>query len=135
MDTKITTKTMRTAIVGKLSRFFSEINNFYLNEPCLYGDDDGWDGFEWLLADDSDNNVLSYKRRLGGEELICIINFSGSEKDVSLHLNGKYKLAFNSDMIRFGGDAINKKRVVKSKNGEVSIKLNQLSFVYLKKQK
>lgn len=128
---------------NKLSRFFKELNNFYLNEPCLYGDDDGWDGFEWLIADDSDNNVLAYKRRYMGEELICVINFSGSEKQVKFgSYDGKYDVVFNSDLKRFGANGNIKKRVYKAKRGQwgnyassLCVKLDGLSFVYLKKRK
>ena len=127
---------------NKLSKFFSEVNNFYLNEPCLYGDDDGWDGFEWLLADDSDNNVLAYKRRYRGEELICIINFSGATKTVRVGAcKGKYDVVFNSDVVRFGGEHKFKKRVYKTLNESfgsypfaLDVCLNGLSFIYLKKK-
>ena len=127
---------------SKLSRFFSELNKFYLNEPCLYGDDDGWDGFEWLLADDSDNNVIAYKRRYMGQEIICVLNFSGLCKQVSFgSYVGEYEVVFNSDMKRYGGNARFKKRKYKAKQegnfnypARLCVDVEALSFVYLKKK-
>ena len=128
---------------NKLSRFFKELNNFYLNEPCLYGDDDGWDGFEWAIADDSDNNVVAYRRRFNGEELICVVNFSGADKTVCFGaIEGKYDVVFKSDLVRFGGNNKCRKRVFKTKKGSygnypftLELNLSELSFVYLKKRK
>ena len=126
---------------NKLSVFNADLNKFYLSEPCLYGDDDGWDGFTWLVADDSDNNVFAYVRRYKGKELICIVNFSGENKNYRLGVDsGKYQVVFNSDKIRYGGDGVNKKRVYKTqkiewqgKESSFEILLPALSFTYLKK--
>ena len=127
----------------KLSAFFAEINNFYLSEPCLYGDDDGWDGFSWLAPDDADYNTLAFVRRYNGEELVSIINFSGEDRAYRLGVDsGKYDLVFNSDKIRYGGKWKNKKRVYKTesvpshgKQSSIEINIPALSFVYLKKRR
>ena len=128
---------------NRLSVFFKDLNNFYLNEPCLYGDDDGWNGFNWLEANDADNNVLAYERRYNGEELVCVINFSGEDKVYRVGLDkGKYDVVFCSDKIKYGGYGVNKKRVYNSQNVEwqgkpcsTEIKICALSFTYLKKRK
>lgn len=127
----------------KLSVFYSELNHFYLSEPCLYGDDDGWDGFNWIEANDADNNVLSYERRYNGEKLVCLINFSGEDKEYRIGVDkGKYKIVFKSDAVRFGGRGINKKRVLQSqptpwhgRDNSVETIIPALSFIYLKLKK
>jgi 1,4-alpha-glucan branching enzyme len=126
----------------KLSKFFAELNKFYLNESCLYGDDDGWDGFEWLVVDDSDRNVIAFERRYNGEKLLAIINFSGSNYNYLLGVDeGKYDVVFKSDMLRFGGNGINKKRVyntsrisANNKENSIEVLIPALSFMYLKKK-
>ena len=129
---------------NRLSIFFKELNNFYLNEPCLYGDDDGWDGFNWLEPNDADNNVLTYERRYNGDKLVCIINFSGEDKVYRVGLDrGKYDVVFSSDKIRYGGNASSKKRVYQAKRKEkwqgkdsfADVKIAALSFAFLKKRK
>ena len=127
----------------KLSVFYSELNHFYLSEPCLYGDDDGWDGFKWIEANDSANNVLCYERIYRGEKLVVIINFSGEDKDYRIGVDkGKYEIVFNSDCVRFGGNGTNKKRILTSqsipwqgKENSVETKIPALSFLYFKLKK
>lgn len=126
----------------KLSQFFADINNFYLSEPCLYGDDDGWDGFEWIVPSDSDNNVLVFKRMYKGDELICVINFSGRSMNYRFGVSqGDYYTVFNSDKAKYGGNSETRKSVYKSKkiawNGQsysIEVVLPKLSFIYLKKK-
>jgi len=127
---------------NKLSVFFKELNNFYLSEPCLYGDDDGWDGFEWLSADDSDRNVIAFERRYNGQKLVALINFSGGWYNYRLGVdNGEYEVVFNSSKIKYGGQGENKKRVYKikkicanNKDNSIEVLLPALSFIYLKKR-
>lgn len=124
-----------------LSRFFRELNNFYLNTPELYGDDDGWDGFEWLAADDADKNIVAYKRKYGDGEIIAVINFSGANTLYRLGVEkGVYGVAFNSDKKIYGGNAYSLKRIYRTekkashgKENSIEIALAARSFVYLKK--
>ena len=83
---------------AKLDRFFTELNKLYLAEPALFGDDDGWDGFEWLAADDKDLNSLAFVRKFGGEKIIVAINFSGTDIKYRFAAEkGNYKVLFDSD--------------------------------------
>ena len=127
---------------NKLSIFFAELNKFYLSEPCLYGDDDGWDGFEWLVVDDKESNVLIYNRKYKGEILTCIVNFSGEDKKYRFGTEkGEYKTLFYSDRKRYGGEWKNRKRVYKTqkinawgREDSIEIYIPKLSFIYLKKK-
>lgn len=125
---------------AKLDRFFTELNKLYLFEPALYGDDDGWDGFEWLAADDKDLNSLAFVRKFGGEKIIVAINFSGA--DIKFRFgaeNGDYKVLFDSDKKIYGGDGKRRKRIYKTEKKEwngkpysLEVDLPKLSFIYLK---
>ena len=128
---------------GKLDRFFTELNEFYLSEPALYGDDDGWNGFEWLAADDSDKNSLAFVRKFGDRQIVAVINFSGADFAYRIGVEkGEYKVVFNSDKTIYGGSGKNKKRVYKSeqkewhgKSDSIEIEMPKLSFIYLLKTK
>lgn len=128
---------------NKLDRFFTELNEFYLSEPALYGDDDGWNGFEWLAADDSEKNSLAFVRKYGERQIVAVINFSGADFAYRIGVEkGEYKVVFNSDKTIYGGNGKNKKRVYKLEQKEwggkpdsIEIEMPKLSFIYLLKTK
>ncbi|MBO4262341.1 MAG: 1,4-alpha-glucan branching protein GlgB [Clostridia bacterium] len=127
----------------QLYEFYKDLNDFYLSTPALYGDDDGWDGFEWLAADDAQSNIIAYKRKYKGEEITVIINFSGREFDYRLGIEkGVYTVVFNSDKAKYGGSGKVGKRTYRTrkisshgKEYSIEITLPELSFVYLNKTK
>lgn len=125
----------------KLWAFYKEINEFYKNTPALYRVDDRWDGFRWIDADLKDKNLYSFIRNDGcGNELIAIINMSGTGwDDYFVRLpEGRYKVSFNSDMLRYGGSGKIKKQVyvakkIRNKECGITVKMPKLSFIYLEK--
>lgn len=124
---------------NKLDRFFTELNKFYLANEALYGDDDGWDGFEWIAADDADKNSLAFIRKRGKSEIIVAINFSGADIKYRIGVEkGGYKVVFDSDKQIYGGDGKSRKRIYNaeaiSSNGKdysIEIDMPKLSFKYL----
>ena len=125
----------------KLQTFYKELNHFYKTTPSLYLLDNGWDGFEWIDADLSDKNLYSFIRKDGkGNNLVVVINLSGSD-DVEYFLKlpeGKYKVSFNSDLVKYGGSGKFRNKVFKSvkrrnKESGFTVKLPKLSFIYLEK--
>ena len=122
-----------------------EINNLYKKTPALYQIEDSWEGFEWIVSDDRDNNFIAFKRmdRDGGE-VVVVLNFSGVERlNYRLGVNeGKYKVLLSSDAKRFGGEEKFTQRVFnsvkKSANGKASsitLNINKFSGIYLQKIK
>ena len=60
-----------------LQRFVKEINWLYRTVPALHEIENSWDGFEWLVADDADANVLIYERRdKAGNRALVVLNFA-----------------------------------------------------------
>lgn len=124
---------------NKLDRFFTELNKFYLANEALYGDDDGWDGFEWIAADDADKNSLAFIRKCGKSEIIAAINFSGADIKYRIGVEkGGYKVVFDSDKQIYGGDGKSRKRIYNAeaissngKNYSIEIDMPKLSFKYL----
>lgn len=57
--------------------FVRELNGFYSRTPALYALDMGWEGFEWVVVDDSLHSVAAFIRKDGrGNDLLCIFNFT-----------------------------------------------------------
>ena len=127
----------------KFSVMVKELNEIYKTTPAFYEIEDSWEGFEWLAVNDADRNFLAYQRKdRKGDTVIVMLNLSGSDyKDYRLGLpEGKYNVIFNSDLIRYGGTGVFKKRVFNTEKSyshgkETSIKfdLPKLTCVYLKK--
>ncbi len=128
---------------NKLSVAVRELNELYKTTPALYQIEDSWDGFEWLAADDADSNFFAYQRKdRNGETVVVLLNFSGSDlSGYRLGLpQGKYKVIYNSDLVRYGGSGRLKKRIFNTqksyshgKEYSIQFDLPKLTCVYLKK--
>ena len=57
--------------------FFQAANAFYLEQPALWEQDDSWQGFQWLCADDNHGqHRLLPPLGQGGQPLLVVCNFS-----------------------------------------------------------
>lgn len=103
------------------------LNEFYLKENCLWEKDGGWDGFEWIDADDSDNCVLSFIRRAAGKCAAVVLNFSDRDHVCTLKMpeNGRYTAVFATEPV---GESVEVRR------GVMKLKLGALSGVVLKRE-
>ena len=84
-----------------------ELNQLYLNTPALYEVEDGWQGFQWLSVNDSDNSVLAFTRTdKKGKSVCCVINFTPVFHPIyriGLPMPGTLTEIFNTDRAEFGG--------------------------------
>ena len=94
----------------ELQKFFQSLNLFYLSQPALWARDNGWDGFQWIAADDSRHCVISFRRRdLEGRELVVACNFSDQTWEnysIGVPFPGVYRTVFDSDIKKLGGDGL-----------------------------
>ena len=130
---------------SKMTDFVRELNNFYKNCKQLYEVDESWKGFEWLVVDDKFNNLLAFNRySKDGEGLTAIVNFSGVDlQGYGLGIaQGKYRVVFNTDSKKFGGEGKLKKRVFYTKkltsHGKghtLFVDIPKLTCMYLIKEK
>ena len=126
-----------------IRRFFADINKFYRENDAFFSIEKSWDGFEWIAADDAENNTLSFVRRgTSGEEITAIVNFSGvTHKNYRIGVEGRrYECVFSSDDKLYGGDGRFGRRFFKSvkrpshgKKRRIMINVAPLSFYYLKR--
>ncbi len=114
-----------------LQKYNKDLNILYKNTPCLFEIDDGWHGFNWISADERDNNVVSFERRdKNGNTLVAIINFSGNDYyDYRLGVEkGKYKILINSDSKAYGGRGILKGRTFTTTKNTAHGRENSIMF-------
>lgn len=87
--------------------FFKEMNAFYLEQPALWQQDDSWQGFQWLCADDNTANTVAFLRwDKTGKPLIVVCNFSPNHRAgyrVGTPFAGTWTPVFNTDEVRYGG--------------------------------
>ena len=101
---------LQDAAVSAAHGCIRALNRFYKNNPPLWENDTDWDGFSWLVPDDSSNNILVFLRRdRKGRELICAVNFSPVAREeyrFGVPKRAEYREVFNTDDVRWGGSGI-----------------------------
>ncbi len=65
-----------------IQQLVRELNRIYRDEPALWENDFSDSGFDWIDANDADQNVLSFVRYSsdGSRSLACIANLSGIDR-------------------------------------------------------
>lgn len=101
---------LQDAAVSAAHGCIRALNRFYKSNPPLWENDTDWDGFSWLVLDDSSNNILVFLRRdRKGRELICAVNFSPVAREeyrFGVPKRAEYREVFNTDDVRWGGSGI-----------------------------
>lgn len=95
---------------AEMQKFIADLNNFYLSSKQLWEIDNSWDGYEWIEANESEWNIISFKRRaIDKSELIIVVNFSPVVREnytVKVAEQGKYEEIFNTDQYKYGGKGV-----------------------------
>ena len=123
-----------------LQDYVRALNHFYRDTPALWQVDYSWEGFQWIVPDDSQQSVIAFLRRdAAGKMLLVVCNFNPVlRKDYKMGVPnaGTYKEVLNSDEVRFGGTGITNGSV-KSEKGvmhgfeqHISLTLPPMSTVY-----
>ena len=115
---------------AKANQMVKDINKFYLSNSPLWQEDCSWQGFEWISADDSTQNVIVFLRKdREGKSLLCVSNFSGSSYEgyeFGVPKLGYYKEVFNTDNVKYGGKGGGNPRAVHSKKGAMHGRENHI---------
>ena len=108
-----------------MRQYVAALNRFYLEKSALWKYDFSHDGFEWIFADESEKNLVAYKRKSDESELIVLINFSGIEQEVEISVrdNCKLEAVFSTAYIENCDDKIAYDKISK----KVSIKIPKFS--------
>lgn len=81
----------------ELQKFVRGLLHIYRTHPCLFSQDDNWDGFDWINANDADRSIFSFVRHDADRKksLLFVINFTPMERpdyQVGVPHAGSYKL-------------------------------------------
>lgn len=126
----------------KIQNYVKDLNHLYKEEKAFWHDDFTPKGFQWIVCDDYNNSILSFKRMSDDEKdtLIFICNFTPStyeEYEIVLDKEGSYKEISNSDSEKYGGsDFVNSDILTTVKNGDnyvLNIKVSPLATIILKR--
>lgn len=126
----------------KTHRYVKDLNNFYLNNKPLWENDNNWEGFGWICADDKDQSVISFRRTdNNGNEIIAVCNFcpvTRRKYRIGIPYRASLSVAFSSCRKIYGGSG-ERLRGCKTKpipmhgmNHSASITVPALSVTYYK---
>ena len=103
----------------EMKRFTQSLNKFYLSRKPMYENDCDWNGFRWIVVDDSYQNVFAFVRYdKKGKFVIVVANFSPvtrADYKIGVPQAGKYKVSLNSDSTEFGGCGLMSEEVLSEK--------------------
>jgi len=97
----------------------ADLNRIYRDTAALWEVDHEPEGFQWIDANDADNNVISFFRanKTHEEFLVCIANLSPIPRynfRVGLPAKGAYVEALNTDSEAYGGSNVGNLGVVEA---------------------
>ena len=127
----------------QLKSYVSALNKFYLANSPLWEIDYSWEGFSWIVSDDSSNSVVAYIRRDKKEnELIAICNFTSVTRQkyrIGVPKPGTYRVVFSSALPEFGGKGEStvgsvraKKKPMHGYEYSIELDIEGLSCMYIK---
>lgn len=99
-----------------------DLLHLYRRRKAFYEQDNTWEGFEWINADDRDRSIYSFVRHAKGgkQNLLFVISFTPVAREdyrVGVPKRKQYRLILNSDEEKYGGTG--KKRPAVYKAGEI----------------
>jgi 1,4-alpha-glucan branching enzyme len=91
-----------------VQRLLRDLNRLYRDTPALHALDCDATGFEWLVADDSNNSVFAWLRkgRNPTERCVVVVNFTPQvlhDYRVRVPFAGNWREVLNSDAAEYGG--------------------------------
>lgn len=91
-----------------LKTFVSELNYLYKTQKALWENDDSFDSFEWIDADNRDESVFSFIRKSKDPKdfLVVVCNFTPVRREkmeIGVSRFADYYCILNSNLLRFGG--------------------------------
>jgi 1,4-alpha-glucan branching enzyme len=126
---------------SELKACVAALNAFYRDTPAFWQVDYSWEGFQWIIPDDSSQSVVAFLRRdAAGRMVLVVCNFNPVLREnycMGVPAPGTYKELLNTDDVAFGGTGIHNKAVKARKEPmhgfeqSISLTLPPLSTLYL----
>ena len=100
----------------ELQNYVKTLNAFYKEHPAFWQIDYSWEGFQWIVPDDSKQSVVAFLRKdANGKQILVVCNFNPVLREgyaLGAPVAGTYKEVLNSDDEAFGGSgAVHNKSV------------------------
>ena len=100
----------------ELQNYVKTLNAFYKDHPAFWQIDYSWEGFQWIVPDDSKQSVIAFLRKdANGKQILVVCNFNPVLREgyaLGAPVAGTYKEVLNSDDEAFGGSgAVHNKSV------------------------
>ena len=125
----------------ELQNYVKTLNRFYKEHPAFWQIDYSWEGFQWIVPDDSQQSVVSFLRKdAQGKQIMVVCNFNPVMREgytIGAPVAGTYKEILNSDDEEFGGSgAVHNKSVRTQKkplhgfDQSITITLPPMSTLY-----
>ena len=100
----------------ELKNYVKTLNAFYKEHPAFWQVDYSWEGFQWIVPDDSQQSVIAFLRKdTSGKQILVVCNFNPVLREgytLGAPVAGSYKEILNSDDAEFGGSgAVHNKAV------------------------
>ena len=116
------------------------LNHMYKTLPELSEWDSRVEGFNWLVADDSDNSVLAFSRHNKDAELMVVLNMTPVVREdyvLPMSTSNRFEAILNSDDVHFGGGGVGLGEVTAATYHDgrpgLKITLPPLAALYLKR--
>ena len=91
----------------ELKNYAKTLNAFYKDHPAFWQVDYSWEGFQWIVPDDSQQSVIAFLRKdAAGKQILVVCNFNPVLREgytMGAPVTGTYKEVLNSDDAAFGG--------------------------------
>ena len=102
-----------------VQNWMRDLLQLYRKNPALYQDEQIWEGFEWINADDAYRSIFSFVRHSKNKKknLLFVINFTPmtwEDYRVGVPRRKQYKLIMNSDDVKYGGKGIERPTVYRA---------------------
>ncbi len=95
---------------GGVQQLVRDLNTVYAESPALWSQDNDPAGFQWIDANDAQNNVFSFLRRgADGELLACVANFSAVPHEgyrIGVPVTGTWQEVLNTDADAYAGSGV-----------------------------
>ena len=106
-----------------LQTFFSDLLKMYRKYPALYANDCGYEGFQWINANDGDRSIYSFVRwsPTGKNNLLFVCNFTPVERPdymCGVPRKKQYRLILDSSDMKYGGPTEKRQVAYRAKEGE-----------------
>ena len=103
----------------ELQNYVKTLNKFYKNTPAFWQIDYSWEGFQWIVPDDSQQSVVAFLRKdAAGKQVLVVCNFNPVLREgykLGAPVSGTYKEILNSDDAEFGGSGTVHNKAVRTK--------------------